>query len=87
MKADERWVLVILMCLLIILTVLYVGTFTTAKIKVIQARNLTMQNQQLRIQQQQQEYLPRSQQWTVTMIMASSIQYTASSSILEQRMI
>lgn len=52
--AGERWVLTILICLFIILTILYMGTFATAKIEILKQRNLTAQNQQLQSQIQQQ---------------------------------
>jgi Tfp pilus assembly protein PilO len=51
---DERWILVILVCLFIILAILYIGTFTFTKIQTHNIRNLTAQVQQLESQMQQQ---------------------------------
>jgi competence protein ComGC len=51
---DERWVLIVLICLIVVLTLIDVGAFTTAKIHINNTRNLTAQVQQLESQIQQQ---------------------------------
>lgn len=43
---DERWVLVILICLIVVLTLIDIGAFTTARIQAQQIRNLNVQMQQ-----------------------------------------
>jgi hypothetical protein len=44
---DGRWVLVILICLVVVLTLIDVGTFTAVKIQANNIRNLNAQMQQM----------------------------------------
>ena len=53
--ADERWVLVILICLIIILTLIDISTFTAIKIQSNRIRNLIAQVQQQEAQLKQQQ--------------------------------
>jgi len=51
---DERWVLIVLICLIVMLTLIDISAFTTARIQINNTRNLTVQVQQLQAQLQQQ---------------------------------
>ena len=53
--ADERWVLVILICIIVVLTLIDVSTFTATKIQTNRIRNLTAQIQQQKAQLQEQQ--------------------------------
>ena len=53
--ADERWVLVILICIIVVLTLIDVSTFTATKIQTNRIRNLTTQIQQQKAQLQEQQ--------------------------------
>ena len=53
--AGERWVLVILICIIVVLTLIDVSTFTATKIQSNRIRNLTTQIQQQKVQLQEQQ--------------------------------
>ena len=53
--ADERWVLVILICLIVVLTLIDISAFTATKIQSNRIRNLTTQIQQQKVQLQEQQ--------------------------------